>query len=401
VPAPPGDFPRALRALEGLSGRRRLASALVTLALAAAWGAWLVAARVDVYAVSEAARLEVGQAAHPVAALVEGRVAEAPLAVGQAVAEGELLVRLEDAVERHRVEEERARLVALTAQLEALGREQGARRRTLEGQVEGLRAGVGETRQRLTEAEAEERLAASELERAERLHVQGLLGAADVERARTRADRARAAAEALRAVVVRTQWELETGSSERDTGEGALERELERVEGEVAVAREALARAEAELDRMTLRAPVSGVLGEAADLRPGAVVLEGERVAVVVPTGELRVVAWFDPAAAVGRVRPGQPGRMRLAGFPWVDFGTLPVEVERVGSEVRDGRVRVELAPRGVDRTRIPLQHGLPGAVEVVVERVSPARLALRAAGRKLGLEGPAGGAPPDDGTPR
>lgn len=374
---------------------------LVTLALALAWGAWLELARVDVYAVSETARLEVGRAANPVAALVEGRVIEAPLAVGQAVAEGDLLVRLEDAAERHRVEEERARLTALTAQLEALGREQDGRRQALQGQVEGLRAGVEETRQLLLEAEAEERLAASEVERVERLHAQGLVGVAEVERARTRADRARAAAEAFRAAVVRTQWELETGSSERDTGEGALDRELERVEGEVSTAREALARAEAELAKMTLRAPVDGIVGEAADLRPGAVVLEGERVAVVVPPGDLRVVAWFSPAEAVGRVLPGQRGRMRLSGFPWADYGTLPVAVERVGSEVREGRVRVELAPRDVDRTRIPLQHGLPGVVEVVVERVSPARLALRAAGQRLRPDEPSPEGPGDRGTGR
>ena len=390
-----------MRELAASGGRRWLPLGLVTLALALAWGAWLVLARVNVYAVSEAARLEVGRAPHPVAALVEGRVVEAPLAVGQAVAEGDLLVRLEDAGERHRVEEERARLAALTAQLEALGREQEGRRRALQGQVEGLRAGVGETRQLLAEAEAEERLAASEVDRVERLHAQGLVGVAEVERARTRADRARAAAEAFRAAVVRTQWELETGSSERDTGEGALDRELERVEGEVSTAREALARAEAELAKMTLRAPVDGIVGEAADLRPGAVVLGGERVAVVVPPGELRVVAWFSPAAAVGRVRPGQPGRMRLSGFPWADYGTLPVAVVRVGSEVREGRVRVELEPRDVDRTRIPLQHGLPGVVEVVVERVSPARLALRAAGERLRPDEPPPEGPGDRGTGR
>ena len=35
--------------------------------------------------------------------------------------------------------------------------------------------------------------------------------------------------------------------------------------------------------------------------------------------------------------------------------------------------------------TAIPLQHGLPCAVEVEVERVSPATLLLRIAGARLG----------------
>jgi membrane fusion protein (multidrug efflux system) len=44
--------------------------------------------------------------------------------------------------------------------------------------------------------------------------------------------------------------------------------------------------------------------------------------------------------------------------------------------------VRVELAIDPHNHTTIPIQHGLPGSVEVQVEQVSPATLALRAAGR-------------------
>ena len=52
----------------------------------------------------------------------------------------------------------------------------------------------------------------------------------------------------------------------------------------------------------------------------------------------------------------------------------------KVGSEVRDGRVRVELAVLS-KRSPVPLQHGLPGTLEVELERVAPFILALRAAG--------------------
>ena len=53
-----------------------------------------------------------------------------------------------------------------------------------------------------------------------------------------------------------------------------------------------------------------------------------------------------------------------------------------VASEIRDGRVRVELAAHPDPGSQIPLQHGLPGTVEVQVERISPVMLVLRAAGR-------------------
>jgi hypothetical protein len=85
----------------------------------------------------------------------------------------------------------------------------------------------------------------------------------------------------------------------------------------------------------------------------------------------------------LGRIRPGQP-RLRLEGFPWTQYGSLAATVSRVASEVRNGRVRVELSV-GPDRASpIPLQHGLPGNVEVQVERMAPATLVLHTAGKLL-----------------
>ena len=113
-------------------------------------------------------------------------------------------------------------------------------------------------------------------------------------------------------------------------------------------------------------------------------VREGDRLAAVVPRGELQVVADFLPPSALGRIRPGQPARLRLEGFPWTQYGSLAATVSRVASEVRNGRIRVELSVDSNGASPIPLQHGLPGTVEVEVERVSPATLVLRAAGKLL-----------------
>jgi hypothetical protein len=70
----------------------------------------------------------------------------------------------------------------------------------------------------------------------------------------------------------------------------------------------------------------------------------------------------------------------RLAG----DMTTAAATVSRVASEVRNGRVRVELSVDPDGASPIPLQHGLPGAVEVQVERVAPVTLVLRTAGKLL-----------------
>jgi membrane fusion protein (multidrug efflux system) len=57
-----------------------------------------------------------------------------------------------------------------------------------------------------------------------------------------------------------------------------------------------------------------------------------------------------------------------------------------VANEARDGAIRVELRLVPEALTTIPLQHGLPGTVEVEVERVSPAALVLRGVGQRLGV---------------
>jgi membrane fusion protein (multidrug efflux system) len=95
-------------------------------------------------------------------------------------------------------------------------------------------------------------------------------------------------------------------------------------------------------------------------------------------------VANFDPPVALGRIRPGQHARLRLEGFPWAEYGSVGATITNVASEIRDGSIRVEMALDSDSDTRIPLQHGLPGSVEVEIEALSPAKLVLRKAGSWL-----------------
>jgi len=114
----------------------------------------------------------------------------------------------------------------------------------------------------------------------------------------------------------------------------------------------------------------------------GMVVQKGDRLATVIPSGTHRIVANFLPSEALGRIRPGQTAWFRLYGFPWVQHGSIVATVERVAREVRDGLVRIELDIKDEQVSSIPVQHGLTGTLEVEVERISPALLVLRAAGR-------------------
>jgi membrane fusion protein (multidrug efflux system) len=83
---------------------------------------------------------------------------------------------------------------------------------------------------------------------------------------------------------------------------------------------------------------------------------------------------------------------MRLDGFPWTEFGALDATVVEVASEVRDGLARVQLSVDAPASARVPIEHGLPGIVDVTVEHATPLALVLRTVGRSLDGAKQAGG---------
>jgi multidrug resistance efflux pump len=377
-------FSTARRTLDADGFRGTTLGFLLVIGLLGAWGAWFIGAQVALYAISETARLEMSQAAHPVEALVAGRVAATRLVLGQEVQGGDVLVEIEATAPHLQREEEQARLNALTPQLEALRTAIAAEEQALREARHAARVALDEARGRHREAEVAARTAEEEAELFARLQARGLPAQLDLLRSRAEAQKRRAAVDTRRLAVSRLQSDHRTQESDREGRLEGLRRDVTRLAGDTTTAAATVERLSHEIERRRLRAPTAGRLGEVAELRVGSVVREGDRLAAVVPRGDLQVVADFLPPSALGRIRPGQSARLRLEGFPWALYGSLAATVSRVASEVRNGRVRVKLSVDSDRASPIPLQHGLPGAVEVQVERVAPVTLVLRTAGKLL-----------------
>lgn len=372
-------FSRSLRALDSDPSRTWWAT-LIAAALLAMWGAWFVFARVPLYETSTTARIEATAAAYPVQARLAGRAVRVNLTLGARVREGDVLVEVEADAERLALQEARVRLDALGPEVSAVRAEIAAEERAIADERRAATVARDEQRALLREAEAARGLAEDDAKRFAHLRAKGVIPEADESRARAEAARRRASADAAAAALSRVEHDERTRESDRLVRIQRLRGTRTRLEGEASTAAATIKRLEYEIERRTFRAPVVGGIAEAADLRAGAVVDEGDRLAVIVPDGPLRVVAQFTPAAAIGRVREGQSGRVRLLGFPWTEYGSLHARVSRVANEIRDGLVRVELAVDSLPPS-LPLSHALPGNVEVEVERIRPSSLVFRTLG--------------------
>jgi membrane fusion protein (multidrug efflux system) len=376
------QFFRTTRSLARDGSALALMAWVLAALLLVVWLAWFVFGRVTVFEVSRSARLEVQQAAHPVAATAAGKVLSSHMALGQEVHAGDVLLTLDASRENLHLQEEQSRLAAFAPRIDSLKREIAALKQAQTQDREAAEATVRAARARAQEATGAADYARDTERRLKDESKAGGVSAVEAQRAAADARKLSAARDALAADALRAQSDARTRHSQQQAQVEALQRAIVTLTGERATTRSSMARLAQEQEQLVLRAPADGVLGEVLSLGSGAFVTAGQKVATVVPRGGLVIVANFPPAAVLGRIHPGQQARMRLDGFPWTAFGSLDAEVTLVASEIRDQMVRVELRPLPAPDSRILLQHGLPGAVEISLEQVSPAVLLLRAIGQ-------------------
>jgi len=391
----PAAFSRTLRSIEADRSRPRTALILAAGAVIALWLAWFFLGGVPVYEVADAARLEVKTAAHPVASRIDGQVLRNALQIGNEVKAGDVLVDLDSSAEALALAQGQARAADLRARLVAVRREVRAEEESAAAHLKAAEIAIEESKAHAGEAAARSEFAAERARNLARLAKDDAVSDEVLRQGGSEAAAARAALEALQLATRRLEQDRAVEEIDRRARVARLEREAVELEGLAAVEDASNRRLEREIELRRIRAPIDGRIGEASELSPGSVVRIGERLGSVVPAGEPRAVAFF-PVAGVGRLREGQPARLRMDGFPWTRYGTLEARVSGLSSEPADGRVRVELALGENQGTRIPLEHGITGSAEVEVERLSPASLVLRVAGEALSTRRPAGQAGPD-----
>ena len=264
-----------------------------------------------------------------------------------------MLVELDATAQHLQLEEEQARLNALTPQIEALRTAIAAEEQALRDARHAGRVALDEGRARHREAEVAARAADEEAEVFTRLQARGLPAQIDVLRAKAEAQKRRAAADTLRLAVSRLDSDHRTQESDRKARLDGLRRDVTRLAGEMATTVATVERLAHEIEQRRIRAPMAGRLGEVAGLHIGTVVGEGNWLVAVVPHGELHVDRRLPAADRDRTARPGQPARCGLRASPGRNMAGWRRRSSRVASEVRGrpspGRAQPRLEQRVAD----------------------------------------------------
>ena len=378
------DAPRSFRALEHERFGAPVAIFWLAVLIGSLWTAWLFFGKIARYAVTDEARLEVEGQAHPIIALMDGIVVASYMTLDEEFARGQVLAELESVDIQLDLVSLQARRAGLARQIESIRGEIDAQEQALSDTRRAMKPELEEARSRSQAAAIAADQAERHVARTEPQHERRYVTEVYWDSVTSDAKQKRVTANALRAAVTHIEVDGQLRQSEKKAQIAALTRELERLEAEVASVDATAAHVEHDRQHSFVLAPVAGRLGEAVPLQPGATVHNGDRVGAVIPPGQLRAIALFPAEQAIGRIRPGQRARLRLASLPWVQFGTLPATVTHMANEGARGNVRVELAVQGADRFPAHLEHGLAASLEVEIEQLSPIALVMRAVGRRF-----------------
>lgn len=385
----PTPFAQTTRSLDAERRRGIAVAMLLGAALLGGWMWWFADARVAIYVPGGPARVELDRPGHPIQVEVGGRLVSSALSLDRPVEAGEILVQLDDRALRLSRAEEEARLAALRSRRASRAAEREARAAAEAPAAAADAAAIAEARARLDAARAARALARAEARRAADLRARAVAPAAEAERLDAAARQAAADVRELEQQVARLAAEKARAAADRAAALAGLDTELAGLDGEIAQAAAHLDRLAASIDAMAVRAPVSGRVAELRPRGAGAVLAAGDALGTIIGEGTLRIVARLPVDRALGRVRPGQRAILRVDGFPWTRYGTVPATVTRVAAEGTDGWLRIELAPAEGTHD-VPLQHGLTGRVEIEVERVRPIEMLLATLGRALEPDPPA-----------
>jgi len=279
---------------------------------------------------------------------VAGRITAVDVREGQAVKAGQILVRIDDAQVRSRVDQARAAAETLESQIASARLGVALLRRETPLTVEAARAAVDRAEASVAAAQAAERMARRDAERANDLIAKGFTSSQQSERAQLAVDAAASelGAAAAAALQARKQLALADLGGERVR---VKEADLLTLQAQLRQTQAMLAEAQSVLSDLTLLAPAPGVV--ASRMRePGEVVAAGAPLLELIDLDQLYLKVYV-PEAQIGKLRLGLPAKVYSDAFPDQPYDAT----------VRYIAARAEFTPKEVQTPdeRVKLVHAV------------------------------------------
>ena len=352
TPAVDSETPAAA---EGRPATRRKALrilALVVVTIAALWGIW--------YFLTQAGRVStdnayVGADSAAVTALVSGPVKEVRVSGTQAVEKGDILVILDDADQRIALADAEA---ALRQARQRYG-QASANADAARARVSARGADIAQARARLRDADAAVAKARAELARREGLAGTGAVSGEELTAARTAFASASATRDLAAAAIASAEATRGSASGDLDAAEAVVRGTTIETAPDVAAAQARLEKAQLDLERTIIRAPVAGIVTN-RQVQVGQRIAAGAPIMVIVPIATAYVDANYKESQ-FRKIRIGQPVELTSDYYG--------------GDVVYHGKVIGIAGGTGAAFSLIPAQNATGNWVKVV-QRL-PVRIAL------------------------
>ena len=127
-------------------------------------------------------------------------------------------------------------------------------------------------------------LAEKEAGRSSSLFARGVIFEAKKDEVDTEAARKRAAVESLEFYTKKLHFKLNSEKNDRQAALNHVMSEISEIEGYIAASAGLIERLEYEIDQTNIRAPITGRIGEVAQISIGKIVQKGDRLATVIPS---------------------------------------------------------------------------------------------------------------------
>lgn len=344
-----------------------------------------------------------------------GIVSEILVREGDVVRKGDVLLRLDDTGAASSLAEKQTRLWALEADIVRLqaeiegekpsfpeelkakapdivtqaqsmyaarGAEQNSKLKTLKSQVEQKKQEYLELKKRQEQAARSYELAKEELDLTAPLEVEGVVSKVELLRLRRQVNDLLGEKETTAIAVPRAKAAWEEMQSRLQEAKLKLKNEmlseLAKKKEEAQRIREILKAVEDEVDRTTVRAPMSGVVNRLLINTVGGVIKPGMDIVELIPLDDSLLVEARIRPKDIAFIRPGLPALVKISAYDYSVYGGLKGTVEHIGADtVNDEqggtfytiKVRTEKGYLGKQGNEMAIMPGMVASVEILTGR--------------------------------